>query len=155
MVWLYRLTIAWGVAIFGGLFAAAGGVLASLNGSPYYLIAGFAMVVSSALLGRHPQFGRLLFVDVWVGTLIWAVWEVGFDDLQLVPRLVAPTVLLAQVLLTGWRARSWRSPARAVSAAAVLLALDVGGIVLHGAGNEVQGAARAAAIRPTTTGGRR
>lgn len=39
-----------------------------------------------------------------------------------------------------------------MSAAAVLLALDVGGIVLHGAGNEVQGAARAAAIRPTTTG---
>jgi quinoprotein glucose dehydrogenase len=153
MARLYRLAIAWSVAIIGGLFAVAGGVLASLGGSPYYLVAGIAMVVSGALLGRHAPFGRLLFGGIWVGTLIWAVWEVGFDGLQLVPRLVAPTVLLVLVLVTGWRARSWRSPAHAVpAAAAVVLALGIGGSALHGDGVEAQGAPGAVALTTAPTG---
>ena len=102
---LFRLAIAWCVAILGGFFAVAGGVLASLGGSLYYLIAGVAMIISGALLGRAPRLGRWLFVAIWLGTLIWALWEVGLDGLQLVPRLVAPTVLLLLVLLTGGRAR--------------------------------------------------
>lgn len=141
MARLYRLAIAWFVAVLGGFFVVAGGVLASIGGSPYYLIAGILMVISGALLGRNPRLGRLLFVAIWVGTLIWAIREVGFDGLQLVPRLVAPTVLLAFVLLTGWRARSWRSHAHvAPVAAAVLFALGIGGIALHGGQVEAQGA---------------
>ncbi len=99
MARLYRLAIAWCVAMLGGFFAVAGAVLLSLDGSPYYLIAGIAMAVSGALIGRGSPLGRWLFVAIWVGTLIWALWEVGLDGLQLVPRLVAPTVLLILVLL--------------------------------------------------------
>jgi quinoprotein glucose dehydrogenase len=141
------------VAILGGFFAVAGAVLASLGGSPYYLIAGVAMVVSGALLGRHPRYGRWLFVAIWVGTLIWAIWEVGFDGLQLVPRLVAPTVLLVLVLLTGWSGRFRQSHAYAMPAAVgVLLTLGVCGIAINGEGVEAQEAASSAAIPNAPTG---
>ena len=84
---------------------------------------------------------------------MWAVWEVGVDGLQLFPRLVAPTVLLALVLLTGWRARSWRSPGHAVpAAAAMLVAFGVGGLLLHGNGVEARSAPGAAALAPAPTG---
>ncbi len=50
MARLYRLALAWCLAILGGFFAVAGGVLASLGGSLYYLVAGLAMIASGALL---------------------------------------------------------------------------------------------------------
>ena len=120
--------LAWFVAILGGFFTVAGGVLALIGGSPYYVIARLAMIASGALIGRGNPLGRWLFVAIWVGTLIWSLWEVGLDGLQLVPRLVAPTVLLVLVLLTGWRSRSWRSHTRAAPAVAVaIVALGIGG----------------------------
>ncbi|MBB3347672.1 membrane-bound PQQ-dependent dehydrogenase, glucose/quinate/shikimate family [Sphingomonas sp. BK069] len=122
---LLTVALAWVVAILGGFFAVAGGVLASLGGSPYYVIAGIAMVASGALLGRGHPAGRWLYVAVWVGTLLWAIWEVGLDGLQLIPRLVAPTVLLALVLLTGWR-RGPRARSRAVPAVAAGVAALAG-----------------------------
>ena len=153
MARLYRLAIAWCVAILGGFFAAAGAVLASLGGSPYYLVAGIAMVVSGALLGRAARLGRRLFLAIWVGTLIWAVWEVGFDGLQLVPRLVAQTVLLVLVWLTGFRAGRWRRRTGAVAAAAVvLLVCGIGGIVLHGDAVDAQAAPGSARLPSAPTG---
>ena len=151
MARLYRLAMAWCVAILGGFFAAAGAVLLSLGGSPYYLVAGLAMVASGGLIGRGSLSGLWLFVAVWVGTLIWALWEVGLDGLQLVPRLVAPTVLLILVLLTEWRARSWRSRAHAVPAlAAALVAVGIGGLVLRGDGVEAQDAPAAPIVTAPT-----
>ncbi len=126
------LALAWLIAVLGGFFAVAGGVLASLGGSFYYVVAGVAMVASGALLGRGKPLGRSLFVAIWLGTLVWAVSEVGFDGLQLVPRVVAPTVLLVLVLLTGWRGRPRRS--RGVPAAALAVGLAMLGttvLALH------------------------
>jgi len=131
MARLLTMILAWALAVLGGFFAVAGGVLVAVGGSPYYVITGILMVVSGALLGRGKAAGRTLFVAIWLGTLLWAVWEVGFDWLQLVPRVVAPTVLLVLVLLTGWRRGTTRShvvPALAAGAAIVF----AGGLLLHG-----------------------
>ncbi|MHC9419619.1 membrane-bound PQQ-dependent dehydrogenase, glucose/quinate/shikimate family [Sphingomonas citri] len=146
---LLTVALAWVVAILGGFFAVAGGVLASLGGSPYYVIAGVAMVASGALLGRGHPAGRWLYVAVWVGTLLWALWEVGLDGLQLIPRLVAPTVLLALVLLTGWR-RGPRARSRAVPAVAAGVAALAGlGLMLGHQDVAAQGATPGSAPRAT------
>ena len=153
MARVLTIALAWVIALLGGLFAVAGGVLASIGGSPYYLIAGVAMVVSGALLGRGSPRGRWLFVAIWVGTVIWALWEVGPDGLQLVPRVVAPTVLLAAVLLTGWTRRPWRSRSRAAPAVvAGVAALCFGGLVLHGPGVVAQDAPAPAITSPSPIG---
>ena len=113
------------IALLGCFFAVEGGVLASLGGSLYYVIAGVAMIASGILIARDDPRGRWLYILIWLGTLVWAIWEVGLDGLQLIPRVVAPTVLLVIVLLTALgrgrgRGRRVVAPVAAVIAAGVI-----------------------------------
>jgi glucose dehydrogenase len=81
------LTVA---AIIVGLFGLAsviGGTwLIGLSGSWYYAVAGLAMLATAALLWRRNAAALHLFALVVLGTVIWAVAEIGFDWWQLVPR---------------------------------------------------------------------
>ncbi|WP_236701880.1 MULTISPECIES: hypothetical protein [unclassified Sphingomonas] len=136
-------TLGWIIALLGGFFVIAGAVLLSLHGSPYYLIVGLAMIVSGALVGRDDRRGSWLFTAIWIATLVWAVWEVGFDGLQLVPRVVAPTVLLILIVLVGWRSgtalgRSGLSRAAPVLAASIA-ALCLGLFAVRGRDGDAQG----------------
>src|SRR5471032_2857562 len=85
-----------------GLLLAGGGVrLAALGGSAYYLIAGLGILATGILLaaGRWPALW--VYAAVLIGTLIWAVSEVGFDWWQLAARgdIIFP---LGIWLLTPW-----------------------------------------------------
>ncbi|WP_414899585.1 membrane-bound PQQ-dependent dehydrogenase, glucose/quinate/shikimate family [Sphingomonas flavalba] len=75
-----------------------GGRLAALGGSAYYLLAGMAMLVSGLLLMRGRMIGGWLYAAVFLFTVIWALWEVGANGWALVPRVIAPLVLLVAVL---------------------------------------------------------
>ncbi len=79
--------------LFGGIY------LITLGGSLYYALAGFGLVVSAWLLYQGRMVGVHMFAVVFIGTLVWALWEVGLSFWPLVPRLVAPIVLGALVLL--------------------------------------------------------
>ncbi|RUT34881.1 membrane-bound PQQ-dependent dehydrogenase, glucose/quinate/shikimate family [Arsenicitalea aurantiaca] len=88
------------IVIGFGLPIAAGGVwLITLGGSWYYAIAGLGLIVSGVLIFRRDIIGVWLYLAVYVGTLAWALWEVGVDGWALVPRVVAPTVILLLVLI--------------------------------------------------------
>jgi len=99
--------------VFGliGLTLALGGTwLTVLGGSPYYLLAGLSLIASGWLLIRLRLMGVLVYVLLLVATLVWAVWEVGLDGWALVPRVVAPMLLMVLALLAlpvlhprGWR----------------------------------------------------
>jgi quinoprotein glucose dehydrogenase len=96
----------WGAFLLGclliaiGVILLAGGVwLTVLGGSWYYVLAGAGLVTSGTyLLKARPQ-GVFLYLAIYVATWIWAIWEVGFDPWPLVPRVVAPSVLLLLALL--------------------------------------------------------
>lgn len=77
-----------------GLAATGGGVmLVTLGGSPYYLASGLAVVLCGVLVWRGDGRGGWVY-GVFLGlTLPWAIWEVGFDDWQLVARLLGPAVI--------------------------------------------------------------
>ncbi|WP_375382980.1 membrane-bound PQQ-dependent dehydrogenase, glucose/quinate/shikimate family [uncultured Sphingomonas sp.] len=124
---LYIAALAWLIALLGGFFAVAGAQLALLGGSFYYLIAGVAMVVSGALAGRHDARGRTLFLLIWLTTAIWAVWEAGLDPLRLVPRVLAPTVLLLLIYLPVLVGAMRKPNGRRVAAGVVVVAMAVGG----------------------------
>jgi quinoprotein glucose dehydrogenase len=126
---------AWLTIALGGVIAAIGGVLlvggvwlAALGGSPYYLLAGAALVASGVLLIRNRALGAWIYLGVWLATLVWAVWEVGLNGWALAPRVVAPTVLLIPVLLVLPRltGRSFRLAWAGLAALAVVLV--VGGV---------------------------
>ncbi|MBC7282000.1 membrane-bound PQQ-dependent dehydrogenase, glucose/quinate/shikimate family [Hoeflea sp.] len=116
-----------------GLVLGAGGVwLISLGGSWYYAIAGLGLIASGYLLLRQEIIGVGIYFLIWIGTLIWALWEVGFQPWPLVPRVVAPTIILVLVALTipifSSRAASHKYIARhgkAYQPLAVLLAVGL------------------------------
>jgi quinoprotein glucose dehydrogenase len=83
-----------------GLALAAGGLeLVLLHGSPYYLLAGLALIVSGGLLWRGSKRGAWLYALIVAATLVWSFWEVGFDGWALASRNLALWVLGAWLFL--------------------------------------------------------
>jgi quinoprotein glucose dehydrogenase len=113
-----------------------------LGGSLYYLVAGLALVLSSVLLWRRRRLGSLVYGGMLLVTIIWSLWEVGFDTWALMPRLAAPLVI-GLWLLTPWLNRGLdarrSSPDRffarhraATAVLAVIIAVGAGAL-LHAA----------------------
>lgn len=97
----------WWAAIFGGVLFVLGAVLAAggawliwLGGSWYYLPAGLGLALSGVLTAKRLISALWVYGCVWVLTLIWAYWEVGLDGWALVPRIVAPSILMVLMLAT-------------------------------------------------------
>lgn len=109
-----------------GLILGAGGVwLVTLGGSWYYVLAGLGFLITALLLRRRQGEALWVYALVVLGTLAWAVWEVGFDWWQLGPR-GGVIVLLAFWLLTPWVRRRLRGQAGAVGLGlAVLVSIGV------------------------------
>ncbi|HVM83109.1 MAG TPA: membrane-bound PQQ-dependent dehydrogenase, glucose/quinate/shikimate family, partial [Candidatus Binatia bacterium] len=85
-----------------GLALAGGGVwLIVLGGSWFYLLAGIGVLASGILLIAGRREALWVFAIVLIGTLIWAVTEVGFDWWPLAARgdVIFP---LGLWLLTPW-----------------------------------------------------
>lgn len=101
--WLPRLL---GVLLLlMGLALLAGGIkLSQLGGSLYYLIAGIGFALSGVLLLVLRRTALGLYGLVLLGSTLWALWEVGLDWWQLVPRL-SLWFALGVVLLLPWARR--------------------------------------------------
>ncbi len=75
-------------AALSGLYLLIGGIwLATLHGSPYYIIAGLVLLFTAWLLYRRRAGALLLYAVFLLGTTIWALWEAGPDFWALTPRL--------------------------------------------------------------------
>src|SRR3546814_6637511 len=57
------------------------------------------MMIAGWLLFRQQLLGGWLYIAIVALTVIWAFWEVGANGWALVPRVIAPLVLLIAVLL--------------------------------------------------------
>jgi quinoprotein glucose dehydrogenase len=88
-----------------GIVLAVGGVwLLTLGGSPYYVLAGIGFLATGILLMRGRREAIGVYAITLAATLVWAIWEVGFDWWQLAPRGGIP-VLLGIIMLfpVVWR----------------------------------------------------
>src|SRR5580700_625217 len=91
-------------AAIGLALAVAGGWLAILGGSVYYFLAGIGIVIAGVLLLARRTEALWVYAAVLIGTLAWAIWEIGFDWWPLAARGDI-LFLLALWLLTPWIAR--------------------------------------------------
>lgn len=73
-------------ALIGLGIGAAGLWLAALGGSWYYIFAGIGFFITAVLLLRRHAAALWVYTAVILGTLAWALWEVGMDWWQLGPR---------------------------------------------------------------------
>ena len=87
------VVLIFGLPIFGG-----GIWLAALGGSWYYIFAGLGLLLTALFLFRRSMLAVWIYLVTFVGTVAWALWEVGLDGWAQIPRLVAPTVVLILVL---------------------------------------------------------
>ncbi|UXC91456.1 membrane-bound PQQ-dependent dehydrogenase, glucose/quinate/shikimate family [Sphingobium sp. RSMS] len=119
--------VAWLVGMIGLALAIGGAWLLVVGGSPYYLIAGAAMIASGWLIYSRRMLGAWLYIAVVAATIVWAFWEVGANGWALVPRVIAPLVLLIAVLLVmplmSARANRWRLAGASITAVIALTAI--------------------------------
>lgn len=107
-----------GLPIFGG-----GIWLASLGGSLYYVLAGAGLLATCYLLLKRSFMAIWLYLLLFSATVAWALWEAGLDWWAQVPRLIAPTVVLALILaLIPLLERRGRGRGAMITAALVTLA---------------------------------
>ncbi|SCM73938.1 glucose dehydrogenase [uncultured Pleomorphomonas sp.] len=97
--------------LFGLILLGGGIYLIVLGGSAYYLLAGGGMLIAALLLYRRSAHALTVYAAVLFGTLVWALWEVGFDWWQLGPRGGLPVLLGLWLLLPFVRRRLDRAPA--------------------------------------------
>ncbi|MBL1267096.1 MAG: glucose/quinate/shikimate family membrane-bound PQQ-dependent dehydrogenase [Halomonas sp.] len=95
------------LSIIGLVLAFGGSKLVSVGGSAYYLIAGLSIIACGVLFALRKGAALWLYALILFATLVWALWEVGLDWWQLVPR-VAILCLIGILLLLPW----WRKPLR-------------------------------------------
>lgn len=101
------------VLLATGLFFVVGGArLAVLHGSLYFLIAGVVIVAAAVQFMRRKPSAVMLYGVAFIGTLLWALADVGFDFWPLVSRLMLPAGLMVLALL------AWPSLRKATTGAA-------------------------------------
>ncbi|MEN2751050.1 membrane-bound PQQ-dependent dehydrogenase, glucose/quinate/shikimate family [Psychrobacter sp. FBL11] len=109
------------VAIIMALFAAplliGGAYLLSLGGSPYYLFAGVVILTTAFLLFKKHWSAYGLYAIFIVATMVWALWESGFDWWALAPRVGFP-LIFGLLMLLPWVSSKMRGPMAQVSPAA-------------------------------------
>ena len=125
-----------GVAALGSAVLAGGLWLAAVGGSHYYVVAGAALLSVAVLLAARRPLALTVHAAVVLGTLAWAVFEVGLDWWQLAPRgdLIVPIgvclLALAAILRrAGAPAGAW-GRAQGALAASLVLAASVGAVAL-------------------------
>lgn len=90
------------VVLLMGLFLLAYGVrLLQLGGSTYYILTGLGLVLTAILLFKGHRAALGLYAVILFASTVWALWEVGLDWWQLVPRL-ALWFAVGLVMLLPW-----------------------------------------------------
>ncbi|SOC18386.1 quinoprotein glucose dehydrogenase [Alloalcanivorax xenomutans] len=118
------------VALFGVAFTIEGGWLVSVGGTWYYLLAGLAMIVSGLLLITGRRAGVGIYVLVFIGTLLWTLWEAGGNYWGWIPRMDVVIGLGVAVALAAPRLRNGFAPGASYSVAGALVVLMVVGLGL-------------------------
>ncbi|KAF1714398.1 membrane-bound PQQ-dependent dehydrogenase, glucose/quinate/shikimate family [Pseudoxanthomonas yeongjuensis] len=150
------------IALTGLALAAGGGWLIALGGSWYYLLAGVGMLVSGVQLIRARSSGFWWYVLVFVGTLLWTIWESGSDYWRWVPRMGLVTAFGFFVALLAPRLRRPVSKTLSRLCAASLAAIFVAAFALAfkpyyvtpaiGPGPQATNASTASSLTPQADG---
>ncbi|WP_058912297.1 glucose/quinate/shikimate family membrane-bound PQQ-dependent dehydrogenase [Entomohabitans teleogrylli] len=114
-------------AVLTGLYLLFGGIwLVAIGGSWYYPIAGVVMLAVAWLLWRRSASALWLYALLLLGTMIWAVWEVGFDFWALTPRCDVLVFFGIWLLLPVVRRRLTTASAVAAPTLSVVLLIAAG-----------------------------
>ncbi|MEI5996087.1 glucose/quinate/shikimate family membrane-bound PQQ-dependent dehydrogenase [Paraburkholderia bengalensis] len=125
-------------AVLSGMYLlVGGGWLVAVGGSPYYVMAGIALLAIAWLIARGNGLALSLYALLLIGTLIWAVVEAGFDFWALAPRTDI-LVLFGIWLLLPFVYRLFDASARRGAVALVVCLVLTGITLAYAAFNDPQ-----------------
>ena len=121
-----------------GLYLLIGGVwLVAIGGSWYYPIAGLAMLGVTLKLWHGKRSALWIYALLLLATMLWGVWEVGFDFWALTPRCDV-LVFFGIWLILPFVWRRLALPAAGAVPVLVLVLLVSGGILTWAGFNDPQ-----------------
>lgn len=92
------------MGLLGLVLLLGGGLLLLEEGSPYYLLAGLALLVNAWILYRRSKAALWMFTAIFLLSLIWTLWETqGLDWWPMATRLDLYFVIALLLLLPGVR----------------------------------------------------
>jgi quinoprotein glucose dehydrogenase len=74
------------LALLGIALLYMGGKLMMLGGSAFYALMAVGLLITAILLFRQQRSALTLYAVLMWMTLVWIIWEVGFDKWQWIPR---------------------------------------------------------------------
>lgn len=87
--------------VCSGLYFSIGGwLLISYQGSWYYLPMGIALIIAGIYIIMLRIIGLIIYSLAYIASVLWSLWEVGFDYWLLIPRLWVLTGFTAFVAFT-------------------------------------------------------
>ncbi|WP_068076750.1 membrane-bound PQQ-dependent dehydrogenase, glucose/quinate/shikimate family [Novosphingobium lentum] len=111
--------------LIGAAIALGGAYLITLGGSAYYLAGGAATAAAGWFTRRARPMGGLLYGGFLLVTLLWSLWEAGFDGWQLMPRMIGPAVFGLAFVLPGIRRAMGRAAWLPAAVGAVMIAVTL------------------------------
>ncbi|MFT8719103.1 MAG: glucose/quinate/shikimate family membrane-bound PQQ-dependent dehydrogenase [Acetobacter sp.] len=120
------------IGALGLVLAGAGGWLAALGGSFYYVLCGVALLLTAILLWKQQIAALWLYALIVFATLGWAIEEAGFDFWTLAPRgdIILPIGVWLLLPFVTRRLGRGASAARAPLAAGIFVGVVVFGYAL-------------------------
>ena len=134
-----------------GLALLVGGIwLAILGGSRYYLLAGLGMMLAGIQLLRGRLSGAWWYAAVFIGTLLWTVWESGLDYWGWIPRfgLVVVFAFFLALLLPRLDGAVSRALSRGLAIALALVFVAAFGLAFVPHGVTMAAAPHAGTVTP-------
>lgn len=113
--------------VLGVVMLIGGFRLVSLGGSFYYMLCGFGFAAIGVLLVMGLRFAVWLFTLLLLICTVWALWEVGLDRQELMPRLFV-WFLIGVVLLLPMARRGLKPLRRHLSITGLMIAVLLAGI---------------------------
>lgn len=152
-LWLWVLAAV--LAAAGLFFVIGGGKLITLGGSWYFLIAGLALLWSAVEILRRRPAGVWVFLGTFALTILWSLYDVGFQYWGLISRLLAMTIGAAVVLaslpiLNKAAGKAPRAAGPLIGAAVLAVAGLIGFVSMFSIHPEVVASAPAATHVPVT-----
>ena len=114
------------IALFGVVLTIAG-TYSSLESGSFFLLAGFGLIVSGALLAKRHVAGAWTYMAVSAATLAWSLHDAGLGGSSVPYRILGPMIMLVMLALLMPALRRWsRSRTLGVLCSLIIATVFVG-----------------------------
>lgn len=94
------------IALFG-VVLAIGGAFSTLESGDFFLLAGFGLIISGALLAKRHAAGAWTYMAVFAATLVWSLRDSGLGGSAVGYRIAGPIIMLIMLALLMPALRRW------------------------------------------------